>query len=67
VAKKCPKCNADDPNISRFCADCGTKIVSMEDISVTKTIQEAIASPGKTVARKYIILFELGRGGIGVV
>ena len=67
MAKKCPKCNTDNPDTSRFCSDCGTQIVSMEDASVTKTIQEPIVSSGKTIAGKYKILAELGRGGMGVV
>ncbi len=67
MAIKCPKCNADNPDTSRFCADCGTQIVSINDTSVTKTIQEPKVSSGKTIAGKYKILDELGRGGMGVV
>ena len=67
MAIKCPKCNADNPDTSRFCADCGTQIVSIKDASVTKTIKEPKVSSGKTIARKYKILAELGRGGMGVV
>jgi serine/threonine protein kinase len=67
VAIKCPKCNSDNPDSSRFCSDCGTQIVSIKDASVTKTIQEPAVSSGKTMVRKYKILAELGRGGMGVV
>ncbi len=67
MAIKCPKCNADNPDTSRFCADCGTQIVSIKDASVTKTIQEPIVSSGKIIAGKYKIQDELGRGGMGVV
>jgi len=67
VAIKCPKCNADNPDTAKFCSDCGTQIVVIEDASVTKTIQEPIVSSGKIIAGKYKILAELGRGGMGVV
>ncbi len=67
MAIKCPKCNADNSDTSRFCSDCGTQIVSIKDASVTKTIQEPIVSSGKIIAGKYKILAELGRGGMGVV
>jgi serine/threonine protein kinase len=67
MAIKCPKCNADNPSTSRFCSDCGTQIVSSKDISVTKTIKKPLISAGKTIAGKYKILTELGRGGMGVV
>jgi len=67
VANKCPKCNADNPETSRFCSDCGAQIVSAKDVSVTRTIQEPLVSSGKIIAGKYKILAELGRGGMGVV
>ncbi|MFC2166148.1 protein kinase [Acidobacteriota bacterium] len=61
---KCPKCNADNPDTKQFCGDCGTQLSSLP---VTKTLQTPLASPGKTIAGKYKILSELGRGGMGVV
>ena len=67
MAIKCPKCDADNPDTSRFCADCGTQIVSSKDVSITKTIQEPFVSSGKIIAGKYKILTELGRGGMGIV
>lgn len=39
MAKKCPKCNADNPKTATFCADCGTQLPSLEDIEVTETIE----------------------------
>lgn len=67
MAKKCPQCNADNPDAKQFCGDCGTQLVPIKDSQVTKTLQSPKATPGKTVAGKYKILAELGRGGMGIV
>jgi len=66
---KCPKCHSDNPETATFCADCGTKITSSKDIGVTKTIITPTTGlqKGSTIAGKYRILEELGRGGMGVV
>jgi serine/threonine-protein kinase len=66
---KCPKCQTDNPETATFCADCGTKITSSKDIGVTKTIITPAKGlqKGSTIAGKYLILEELGRGGMGVV
>jgi uncharacterized membrane protein YvbJ len=38
---KCPRCNLDNPDDSKFCKECGTNITSAEDgqPSITKTIE----------------------------
>jgi serine/threonine protein kinase len=66
---QCPKCQSDNPETATFCADCGTKITSPEDIGVTKTIiaPETGLQKGSIVAERYKIIEELGRGGMGVV
>jgi serine/threonine protein kinase len=66
---KCPKCKADISEDSHFCSKCGTPLRDSADLSVsqTKTIQKPTISSGKTIARKYKIIEELGRGGMGVV
>jgi len=30
---KCPKCQTDNPETASFCADCGTQLLSSEEIS----------------------------------
>jgi TolB-like protein/Tfp pilus assembly protein PilF len=69
MARKCPRCNADNPETATFCADCGTKITLPKDIGITKTLITPTESlkKGSTVAGRYRLLEELGRGGMGVV
>jgi serine/threonine protein kinase/Tfp pilus assembly protein PilF len=69
MARKCPRCNADNPETATFCADCGTKITSPKDIGVTKTIITPTTGlqKGSTFADRYQLIEELGRGGMGVV
>ena len=69
MAIKCPKCQSDNPQTATFCADCGTKLSSLEDISVTKTMETAVEEypRGTLLAGRYEIIEELGKGGMGAV
>ncbi len=68
---KCPKCRTDNPENSRFCADCGTRLDLREDIqgSPTKTLETSREelTTGSTFAGRYQIIEELGKGGMGKV
>jgi len=77
---KCPKCQAENSENKKFCGECGTQITQAEpvqspaspadDISMpTKTIEAAKEelTTGATFARRYQIIEELGRGGMGRV
>ncbi len=68
---KCPKCDSVNPDTSHFCADCGTKLVLPEESPVTKTMMPQkdlkLTAEGNIFARKYKIIEELGKGGMGVV
>jgi len=68
---KCPQCQTDNPETSRYCADCGSRLGSPEKADVLQTItiqtRAKILSPGEVFADKYKILGELGRGGMGEV
>ena len=74
MATHCPKCNLENPETSRFCADCGTQLgVSGEKpikpIEHTETLQapREELTTGSTFARRYQIIEELGKGGMGKV
>lgn len=68
---ECPRCGYDNPSASSFCNKCGTQITSIEKVSApeTKTIQIPIKelTPGSPFAKRYQIIEELGKGGMGRV
>jgi len=70
-AMKCPHCDYDNPDESRFCSQCGTKFGPPEDISEVPTMTRLTPSedftPGSTFAERYQIIEELGQGGMGTV
>jgi serine/threonine protein kinase/Tfp pilus assembly protein PilF len=70
MSVKCPKCQIDNPDTQRFCGDCGTQLPVSEDIPIpTQTIEapKEELTTGSTFARRYQIIEELGRGGMGKV
>ena len=66
---KCPKCQFNNPDDTVYCGKCAAPLKSPEEISVTKTLITPTGRlpKGSTIAGKYQILEELGRGGMGVV
>ncbi len=68
---KCPKCQADNPETSRFCAECGIPLSTDEKDrpAFTETLRVPLAAleTGATFAGRYQVIEELGRGGMGTV
>ena len=64
---KCPRCKTSLSDDSHFCSKCGTQLIPLKDVSITKTLKTPLPSLGKAIAGKYEILSELGRGGMGIV
>lgn len=65
----CSKCQHKNPDDAIYCGQCGLPLRASEDIEVTKTIEttkEKLTS-GSTIANRYEIIEELGKGGMGVV
>jgi len=67
MAIKCPKCQFDNTSNSKFCKECGTKLLPAEEIAVTETIEtpNEELTTGSTFAGRYQIIEELGKGEMG--
>jgi serine/threonine protein kinase/tetratricopeptide (TPR) repeat protein len=67
----CPHCQAENPDTTRFCGNCGATLAgaSLSPTLHTKTLETPvpIMKPGMVVAGKYRIVEEIGRGGMGIV
>ncbi len=69
MAIRCPKCQHENPEDTLFCGKCGGALKSAEGSDITKTLITSGESQRKatTLAGRYTIIEELGRGGMGVV
>ncbi|MBL7083500.1 MAG: protein kinase [Candidatus Aminicenantes bacterium] len=68
---KCPKCQFETSADSRFCSNCGAPLSLSEKVSDshTKTLQipKGELTRGTTFAKRFEVIEELGKGGMGVV
>ncbi len=68
---KCPRCQNENPEGTRFCGRCGRELPSTGDTvaSGTATFQTPSRGleRGTTFARRFEIIEEIGKGGMGTV
>jgi len=71
TAMKCEKCRFDNPDNTRFCGRCGSELspTSTRSEAFTQTLQLALQdlTIGSTFAGRYLVIEELGKGGMGKV
>jgi serine/threonine protein kinase/Flp pilus assembly protein TadD len=65
----CPKCQHENPYETLYCGKCATSLPSPEDVEATETIEalKEELTRGSTLANRYEIIEELGKGGMGRV
>jgi len=74
---KCPQCHFENPDTQKFCGECGAPITGSRPIAdsrpvavaQTETLRAAVKelSMGTTLAGRYQVIEELGKGGMGRV
>jgi hypothetical protein len=66
---KCPHCEAENSDQSKFCGECGSRLFPQGEVLFTKTMTletgYKVLSKGKIFAGKYAISGEIGRAGWG--
>ena len=69
MAVTCPRCQHENPEEALYCNKCAAPLKTAEGGDIIKTLITAKESlqKGSTVAGRYTIIEELGRGGMGVV
>lgn len=57
---KYSKCNTNNPNVVKFCGECGTQLPSLEDVEVTETLEtpKEELTTGSTFGRRFQIIVE---------
>ncbi|MGD9347410.1 MAG: serine/threonine-protein kinase, partial [Candidatus Aminicenantes bacterium] len=71
MAVRCPECNTENPEDSKYCKECAAPLSPSDDASIalTKTLETPIRilKRGTLFGERYEIIEELGRGGMGTV
>ncbi|NTV81338.1 MAG: protein kinase, partial [Candidatus Aminicenantes bacterium] len=68
---KCPRCQNDNPEGTRYCGRCGRELPGTGDTAASGTATFQTPSRGlergSTFARRFEIIEEIGKGGMGTV
>jgi len=72
---KCPKCKADNPDDNQYCGKCGTSLIEIPSTPTEAPTETGISSgkseldfaPGQYFGKRYQIIEEIGKGGMGRV
>jgi serine/threonine protein kinase len=68
---KCPKCQAENPETVKFCGECGTALLPVKEAAsmATQTLRTPVKelTRGTLFARRFEVIEELGKGGMGKV
>ena len=66
---ECPKCQTNNPPESKFCMECATPFPELKEARPTKTLETPTEElrRGSVFAKRYEIIEELGKGGMGKV
>ena len=71
MAIECPNCHYENPLETNFCGKCATPLPMLSEVfeRQTRTVveQNEELTTGSTFAKRYTIIEELGRGGMGNV
>ena len=73
MSLRCPECQAENSDDSRFCKRCATPLPQPvpEDLARAATLlypsPSVELSPGTTFAGRYLVIEEIGKGGMGNV
>jgi serine/threonine protein kinase/Flp pilus assembly protein TadD len=65
----CNRCSFENPSGTRFCGRCGADLEAGNALPTTRALQTPLRelTSGATFARRYQVIEELGRGGMGRV
>src|SRR4030042_1007443 len=71
MAVRCPSCRSDNPDTVKFCGACGTPLPLPKGHPpiLTETLRTPVKelARGTLFARRFEVIEELGRGGMGKV